>query len=91
MSLVYLDEMAANIQLFQAYARMMSKFIILESRINHINQTIEQVIYDPFGFSLAPINEGDLLPFVEIQIHNCRQGLLTVDDNPYSCILRIKS
>lgn len=88
MTLEYLDNMAANVQLQQAYAVAMSRFVVIEARINQLEQTLEQVIFDPSGSQLPALVEPDIIPKYQLVIK--QENPLSLHDNPFTCELQLR-
>lgn len=45
-----------------------STFGVIEARVNAVDSTLEQVIYDPLGARLPRVAEGELMPRVTVRI-----------------------
>lgn len=71
-----------------AYAIAMSRFIVIEARVNPIDDTVDQVIFDPSGVTLVAINEPDTIPAYELVFTQHKP--LSIFDNPYTAELRLK-
>ena len=82
-----LHDMLADVQMHQAFASMMSPFIVIESRINMIDNTLEQVIFDPSEKILPIVNEGDMLP--KLTISHGKTPLRSLHVNPCYALLQV--
>lgn len=90
MTLEFLQEMAANMHLHQAVALAMSPFVVIEARVNPVDNTLEQVIYDPSGLRLPRVVESDRLPRVTLVVtKSAPASLLSIYDNPFSISIKL--
>lgn len=85
-----MENMTTNVQMHQAYASTLSPFIVIEARVNVIEGTIEQVIFDPSGARLPRVEEGELVPKVILNIGRVPYAQ-SIHDNPYYSNLVIHS
>lgn len=90
MTFEFIQDMIANVQMHQAYANLLSQFIVIEARINSLENTIEQVIFDPSGARLPRVQEGELIPKVTVNISRVPY-VQSINDNPYYTNLVIPS
>lgn len=82
-----LRDIGNNIQLHQAVATALSPFIVIEARINSLDNTLEQVIYDPSCKRLPSLEEGGLIPKVKLTIG--QNTPISIYDNPYYVSLQV--
>lgn len=85
MTLEFLQDMTANVQMQQAFASAMSPFIVIEARVNVVDNTLEQVIYDPSGLRLRRVIEGELLPRITVSI--VKSVAASIHDNPFTATI----
>lgn len=90
MTFEFVQDMTANVQMHQAYANLLSQFIVIEARVNSLEGTIEQVIFDPSGLRLPRIEEGELIPKVTVTIGKV-PSVMSIYDNPYYTNLVVPS
>lgn len=87
MTLEAMQDLVANVQLHQAVATVLSPFIVIEARINGLDHTLEQVIYDPSGKRLPAVEEGAVIPKLKL---NCgKSSTVSLYDNPYYASLQV--
>lgn len=87
MTLEFLQDMTANVQMQQAFASLMSSFIVIDARVNALESTLEQVLFDPSGLRLPRCDEGMVIPKVTVSIVKCVP--MSIHDNPFTASLRV--
>jgi hypothetical protein len=86
----FIKSLAVNVQLQQVYADVMSPFIVIEARLNPIDDTLEQIIFDPAGTRLPRVTEGELIPKVTLNFGKV-PSVMSIHDNPFYANLVIPS
>lgn len=88
MTLDFVRDLGSSVQMHQAYANALSQFIVIEARVNALDGTIEQVLFDPLGTVLPRVEEGQLIPKVTVNIGKV-PSVMSIHDNPYYANLMI--